>query len=268
MRRLLALVVALAAWPATGAGAADPFPGVASAYLVEVDGRMLWSRAADAARAPASLTKLMTALLVTEADGFEKAETVASPVAVAATGSRLGLRAGDRMRVSDLLAAALIASANDACRALAEWRDGDESRFVARMNARAMQMGLAHTRFRNACGHDARGHVSTAADLARLARIVMDRPAIAAEVRRVGRDIATVDGHRQFRLSNRNALIGRYDGAIGIKSGFTARAGPCVVALAQRQGVQVLLVLLNGRERWWDAHRILDRAFDHVARSR
>lgn len=266
MRRFLALVVALAALPATGGAAADPFPGVASAYLVEVDGRTLWSRAAHAPLAPASLTKMMTALLITEADGFESAVTVVSRVAAAATGSRLELRAGDRMRMPDLLAAALIASANDACRALAEWRDGNEARFVVRMNARAAQLGLVHSRFRNACGHDAPGHVSTAADLARLARIVMDRPAVSAEVRRVERDLSTVDGHRQFRLSNRNALIGRYEGAIGVKSGFTARAGPCVVAIAQRRGVQVLLVLLNGRERWWDAHRILDRAFDHVAR--
>ena len=172
------------------------------------------------------------------------------------------------MRVPDLLAAALIASANDACRALAEWRDGDEERFVGRMNARAAALGLVRTRFRNACGHDAPGHRSTASDLATLARAAMARPDIAALVRRVDAVVSTVDGRRRFPLSNRNALIGRYDGAIGVKSGFTALAGPCLIVLAERHDVQVLLVMLNGRERWWDAHRMLDRAFERAAHPR
>lgn len=262
------IVALFAAILPPAAAATDAFPGAASAYIVEVDGRLLWSRAADTPRAPASLTKLMTALLVAEAPGHAGDVAVISPQAAAATGSRAGLHAGDRLYVRDLLAAALIGSANDACRALAEWRDGDEARFVARMNARAVTLGLKRTHFRNACGHDAVGHESSAADLAGLAQAAMAKSAIASLVRRIGIEIATVDGRRRFRLSNRNALIGRYNGAIGVKSGFTARAGKCLIALAERDGARVLLVLLDGRDRWWDAHRILDRAFDHIARAR
>lgn len=262
VRRLAAALCAAASFPALAVG--DPFTDVASAYEVRIDGEPVWAHAASAPLPPASLTKLMTALLVVEADRLDDVATIDARSA-AATGSRLGLRAGDRYRVADLLTAALVASANDACRALAHWRDGTEARFVARMNRRAAALGLAHTHFANACGHDAPGHVASADDLARLAEAAMTQPAIADRVRRPSVDIADIDGAHAVTLRNRNALVGRYPGAIGVKSGFTARAGKCVIALAERGGVRVLLVLLNGRDRWWDAHAILDRAFAHRA---
>jgi serine-type D-Ala-D-Ala carboxypeptidase (penicillin-binding protein 5/6) len=184
------------------------------------------------------------------------------------TGSRLGLKAGDSFRVKDLMAAAMIASANDACRALAEWDGGTEGVFVQRMNRKAVELGLRDTRFANACGHDAAGHYSTARDLAKLADAAMARPAIADLARRIDLTISTAEGGRSFRLVNRNALIGRYDGAIGVKSGFTSKAGKCLIALADRGGVRVLLVMLGGRDRWWDAHAILDHAFAYAADAR
>jgi D-alanyl-D-alanine carboxypeptidase (penicillin-binding protein 5/6) len=274
--RAFAIVVRLAglvvlSFPAAAAlPLPDPFPDVAAAYEVRIDGEAVWSHAASAPLAPASLTKLMTALLVAE-DGRLDAVATASARAAAATGSRLGLRAGDRYRVGDLLTAALVASANDGCRALAEWRDGSEARFVARMNRRAAALGLRATRFVNACGHDAPGHASSASDLATLTEIAIAQPAIATRVRQARATIRTLDGARATEITNRNALVGRYDGAIGVKTGFTARAGKCVIALAERDGVRVLLVLLNGRDRWWDAHAMLDRAFArraNVARAR
>lgn len=247
---------------APAASTADPFPAVAAAYEVRVDGVPLWSHSASVALPPASLTKLMTALLVAE-DGRLDAVVTASARAAGASGSRLGLRAGDRFRVGELLTATLLASANDACRALAEWRDGSEARFVARMNRRAAALGLRATRFVNACGHDAPGHVSSAADLAALAEAAAAEPAIATRVREIRASVADVTGTRIVQVTNRNALVGRYEGAIGMKTGFTARAGKCVIALAERGGVRVLLVLLSGHDRWWDAHAILDRAFAH-----
>lgn len=259
-----ALLAAFAAlWSASTAvrADADAFPGIATAYLVRVNGETPWSRNSARPLAPASLTKLMTALLVDEADQPDSIVTITAPAA-AATGSRLGVRTGERYRVSALLSAALVASANDACLALALWRDGTEDAFVARMNARAQQLGLHDTRFRNACGHDAAGHVSTAADLLRLAQAAMAREAVAREVRRVDAEIATADSARRTRVTNRNALVGRYPGAIGVKSGFTSKAGKCVIALARRRGVDAWVVLLDARDRWWDAHSLLDRAFE------
>lgn len=249
------------------AAATDPFPQVARAYLVSVDGAEVWEHSAGDRVAPASLTKLMTALLVDEAARPNEVVTV-SPKAATETGSRMGLKGGERLRVKDLLAAAMIASANDACRALAEWRDGSEAAFVQRMNRKAAALGLKDTRFVNACGHDAAGHYSTARDLAKLSDAAMARPTIAEFAKQIEMTVATVDGTRSYRLTNRNALIGRYDGAVGVKSGFTAKAGKCVIALAERSGVRVLLVMLGGRDRWWDAHAMLNHAFEYAAAAR
>lgn len=247
--------------------ATDPFPGIARSYLVRVDGATIWEHVAGERVAPASLTKLMTAVLVDESARLDEVVTI-SARAAAATGSRLGVKAGERFVVKDLLAAAMIASANDACRALAEWRDGFEAAFVHRMNRKAAALGLGDTRFMNACGHDAVGHYSTARDLARLAEAAMASAAIADLVRRPAFTISTADRSRTFLLANRNALIGRFDGAIGVKSGFTPKAGKCVIALAERGGVRVLLVMLGGRDRWWDAHAMLNHAFTFAARGR
>lgn len=265
--RVLVAFVSLQSVSGFPASPSDPFPQVARAYLVTVDGTAVWEHAAGDRVAPASLTKLMTALLVDETAKADEV-VVVSPKAASETGSRMGLKGGEKLRVKDLTAAAMIASANDACRALAEWRDGSEAAFVQRMNRRADALGLKDTRFANACGHDAKGHYSTARDLAALSDAAMARPAIAEFARRVETTIATVDGVRSYHLVNRNALIGRYDGAVGVKSGFTAQAGKCVIALAERGGVRVLLVMLGGRDRWWDAHAMLNHAFAYAAGAR
>ncbi|MFN0317962.1 MAG: D-alanyl-D-alanine carboxypeptidase family protein [Burkholderiales bacterium] len=254
-----ALCAAFSAHPATNVA-----PGAAAAYLVRVNNDTVWAGAENRRLPPASLTKLMTALLVVENYQPETVVPV-SAHAASATGSRLGLKAGQRMRVADLLAAALIASANDACRALAEWSAGSEAAFVKRMNIKAAQLGLTNTHFANACGHDAKGHYSTARDLAHLAEEAMRAAPIAGLVARIDMQLSEAGGHREFRVHNRNALIGRYRGAIGVKSGYTATAGKCVIALAQRGEVRVLLVMLGGKDRWWDAHALLDRAFEYAA---
>ena len=171
----------------------------------------------------------------------------------------MGLRAGERMQADNLLSAMLIASSNDACRALAEWVSGSEEAFVALMNRRAAALGLTRTHFVNACGHDAPSHLSTASDLAKLAREAMAQPEYARRAGLAALTVATSAG-RRFHLTNHNQLIGRFPGAYGVKSGFTAKAGKCLVAMAERDGHHVLLVMLNARNRWWDADAALDYA--------
>jgi D-alanyl-D-alanine carboxypeptidase (penicillin-binding protein 5/6) len=254
-------IVASAGW-AEAAGPGDPFGNVAAAYLVKVDGREVWARNADAPLPPASLTKMMTALLVLERADLRSVVTV-SREASRETGTRLGLTHGDRMPVIDLLAATLLGSANDACHALADHVAGSEKRFVDRMNARAREMGLSGTRFTNACGHDAPGMHSTARDLARLAETAMGNPVFAKMAGLEDGWISTADAGKKFSLENKNLLIGRYRGSIGVKTGFTGSAGKCLVALAERGGKRVLLVLLNAPDRWWKAEEILDAAFAH-----
>lgn len=239
----------------------DPFPGAGEAYLVQREGRVLWARAADKRLAPASLAKMMTALLALESGRLEEAVRVSAGAAKAG-GARLGLRAGERLRAGDLLAAAVVRSGNDACRALAEHLAGSAAGFVERMNARAATLGMRDTRYADPCGHDRPGQYTTAADLLRLAEALMAQPEYLRLARAPRLSVSTVDGRRNFAFSNTNALLGRYEGALGLKTGYTEEAGNCLVALAERDGVRVLVVLLNAPNRWWNAVGLLDRAFE------
>jgi D-alanyl-D-alanine carboxypeptidase (penicillin-binding protein 5/6) len=257
---LLAFCLGIVATAARVEAAGDPFGNVAAAYLVKVDGREVWARNPSIRLPPGSLTKMMTALLVLERADLGQVVTV-SREASRETGTRLGLAIGDRMPVIDLLAATLLGSANDACHALADHVAGSETKFVALMNARARELGLSNTRFANACGHDAPGMRSTARDLAHLAETAMGNPVFAKMAGLEDGWVSTAEGGKKFSLENKNLLIGRYRGAIGVKTGFTGRAGKCLVALAERGGKRVLLVLLNAPDRWWKAEEILDAAF-------
>lgn len=239
-----------------------PFSIEAASYLIQVDQQTRWQRDADKKLPPASLTKLMTALLVLEHYQPEHMVTI-SPAATRETGTRLLLKSASRMSVQNLLAASLINSANDSCHALAEYVSGDEARFVQLMNQRARTWGLRATHFTNACGHDDARHYSSARDLAVLANKALLSPIILALVAQPEMTIQALDGTR-YQLMNKNALIGRYDGAIGLKTGFTPKAGKCVIALVERQGVQVLAVMLDAPNRWWDVSVALDYAFSHA----
>jgi D-alanyl-D-alanine carboxypeptidase (penicillin-binding protein 5/6) len=258
---MVRLALVLAAWLAGGAAHAvdDPYPWIAAAYLVKRDGAVLWAGQPDAKLPPASLAKLMTALIALERGRLDEPVTVGRGV-LQATGTRIGLKPGERLRAGDLLTATVVRSANDACRALAEHLGPSRNTFIVKMNDRAAALGLANTRFADPCGHDREGQYTTAADLALLAEQVMrhDEYLRLARLERV--TIRTLEG-RSFTLRNTNALLGRYPGAIGLKTGHTEQAGNCLVALAERDGVRVMAVLLNAPNRWWNAVGLLDRAF-------
>jgi D-alanyl-D-alanine carboxypeptidase (penicillin-binding protein 5/6) len=265
-----ALCAAAALWLGPGvvraaAPASDPFPRAGRSYLVEVDGGAIWARAPDASRPPASLTKLMTALLALESKR-DPAEWVRVSVRAAhETGSRLGLRAGEELGLGEALAAVLVGSANDACLAVAEHLDGSEEAFVARMNARAHELGLSHTRFQNPCGHDAPGHQSSARDLAALTRAALAFPELRRLVALERTTVVTRRG-RALEVRTHNELLGRVAGVRGVKSGYTARAGRCLVALADRGGREVLLVLLDAPDRWWTAAALIEAAFEEAGK--
>jgi serine-type D-Ala-D-Ala carboxypeptidase (penicillin-binding protein 5/6) len=263
VRRWLAVLLLFGCWHASDSFAVENrYPALAQAYLVEVGEKPLWAGGTDKRLPPASLTKLMTALLVLEDYRPQEWATV-SRRAAAAEGSRLGLRAGTRMRVDQLLAAALVRSANDACAVLAEHYGGSEAAFVARMNRRAEELGLRDTHFANACGFDAPEHYSSVRDLASLARQGMRFTVFAETVKK--KEIVVTDGAgKRYSIRNTNALVGTYPGAIGVKSGYTRGAGRCIAALVERDGVQVWLVMLNARDRWWDAVGVVENAFDQA----
>jgi len=267
-RALLRLLVIAAAWLASSAWAQglavpeDAFPDVARAYWVEIDGRPAWAGASSDRLPMASLTKLMTALLIVEGADLEATVTI-GPGTMRETGSRIGLRQGERAKARDLFLVMMVRSANDACRALADWHAGDQARFVQAMNARALRLGLRNTRFADACGHDAPTQYSSARDLAVLARAALAQPEIAAAAQQLEHRFAT-EGGRRFHVRATNALLGRFDGAKGLKTGYTPGAGRCLIALAERDGVQVLVVMLDARDRWWDTVGLLELAFDEA----
>jgi len=247
---------------AAGAQGVDRWPGAAAAYVVEVDGATRWSRSADARLRPASLTKILTALIAIEAVGDDAIVTVGARAA-AAQGSRIGLKRGMQLTVGDLLAAMLLRSANDACLALAEHVARSEQAFVARMNARAAALGLSDSHFENACGFDGPRHRSSARDLARLSQVAMASARFASIVGRERGEARSRDG-RVFAFDNTNVLIGRVDGARGVKTGWTQAAGRCLVAVAERRGTTVTVVLLGAPDRWWDAVAMIETGFEEA----
>jgi D-alanyl-D-alanine carboxypeptidase (penicillin-binding protein 5/6) len=240
----------------------DPFPQIAEAYLVEIDGAVVWEKQTDRQLPQASLTKLMTGLLVLEQNQLQDIALVKA-AAAHETGSRIALKPGEQFRVKDLLDATLIASANDACHALADHVAGNEVNFVKMMNKRAAELGLSRTHFSNACGHDAPDHYSSVGDLDLLAHEILKHPEVIGITSILNVTITSLNGHT-YKGKNKNALIGRYPGAIGLKTGSTDHAGKCLVAFVQRDGHEVLLVMLHGQNRWWDAVDILDLAFAHA----
>ena len=243
----------------------------ASAILVEAEsGEVLYSRAARERRAPASLTKVMSAVIVLERAGPAD-QVVVSPRAPEAGGHSMGLRPGQRLSVADLLAALMIRSANDAAVALAEHVGRSVAGFAALMNAKARALGMADTHFENPHGLDAPEHYSTAYDLAILTRYAFQSPAF-AELVRARQKVITVStpgsGKRRGRLVARqrvlrthNRLLDAFEGADGVKTGFTGEAGRCLVASAQRGGRRLIAVLLNDLRRWDDAATLLEYGF-------
>lgn len=262
MRNALLIGLCLLSQSAWAAAPPDPFPEVAHSYLVEIDGRVVWEKKPHTPLPLASLTKMMTALLLLEQGQLNDVQRVSLAV-TQETGSRLGLKLGERLLVKDLLAATLIQSANDACHALAEHHSGSEAVFVQQMNQRAQALGLRDTHFQNACGHDAPHHHSSARDLARLAHELLKHEPVIALTSQSHLTITTLTG-QPYSVTTKNALIGRYRGALGLKTGYTANAGKCLVAYAKRDSHQVLLVMLHGHDRWWDAVDLLDMAFDYA----
>jgi serine-type D-Ala-D-Ala carboxypeptidase (penicillin-binding protein 5/6) len=242
-RRLLLVVVALAV--ATPAEAAvDPPSSSARAVLVATGaGEVLYERNADRELPMASITKLMTAIVVLDRKRPGELMTVRETAAGVGESS-VHLLVGEKLRVRDLLAAALIQSANDAAFALAAGTAGDVSEFVGLMNAKARQLGLTHTHFVRPDGLDVAGHYSSARDVLKLARVAMKKPLVR---RLVAMRSTTIAGGRS--LFSWNDLLGRYPGLIGVKTGHTDAAGWCEVAAARRDGVTIYTVVLGSPTR-------------------
>ncbi len=220
------------------------------------DSIALYEREADVPRRMASLTKIMTVLLAIEAGAVDDVVTV-SAAAASLGGASLGLQPGQQIPMRSLIAGLLLRSGNDAALALAEHLDRSEAAFVGRMNRRAAELGLADTHFVNASGlTDDPAHHSSPSDLARLAVEAMRHPDFALYA---GSPRAEVPGLPP--MANRNELVGVYPGMTGVKTGYTALAGLCLVGSATRDGRTLYAVVLNSEDSFADVAALLDYGF-------
>lgn len=220
-------------------------------------GTTLYQFESEKRLSPASLTKIMSALVILEYGHLDDEVTV-SPKAARAHKTHLRLRTGQIFRLEDLLKAMLIVSANDACLAASEHVGGDEARFVDLMNAKAAALQLHNTHFSNACGFDAPEHYSTAEDLAKLSEIALHHPVFKELVREEREIIMPINEHRAYVLRTTNRLLGRIPGVQGVKTGFTSKAGRCLIAKVSQDGSDLLLVILNSKRRWNTATSLIN----------
>ncbi len=233
----------------------------ASAVLMEQQsGAVLYAKDADTARKMASTTKIMTAY-VALAEIDDLSQTVAVDArAVGVEGTSVYLRAGERITYEDLLYAVLLSSANDAAAALAYAVSGSIEDFAARMNAQAQTWGLVQTHFCNPHGLDAPEHYTTARELATMARYAMQNPTF-ARIASTTQWVSHSEGTAKRTFVNHNRLLRSYEGAIGVKTGFTKKSGRCLVSAAMREGVQMIAVTLNAGDDWNDHKKMLDYGF-------
>lgn len=236
-----------------------------SAVLMEAEsGRVLYEKNPHEIRACASITKVMTLLLVMEAIDEGKIsltdQVAASAYAASMGGSDIWLKEGEVMSVDDLLKATVIMSANDAAVVLAEYVSGSVSEFVDRMNERAKELNMQDTVFKNPNGLDEDGHVTSAYDVALMSRELIKHEKIKDYT------LTWIDNLRggETQLVNTNKLIKSYSGITGLKTGTTGKAGSCITATAERNGLSLISVVLGCAttdDRFKDAASLLDRGF-------
>lgn len=243
-----------------------------SVFLMEAStGKVLYEKDADTRRPPASVTKVMTILLIYDAlsaGKIHKEDVVTtSEYAASMGGSQVFLEAGEEQTVDTLLKCIVVSSANDACVAMAEYISGTEEAFVQQMNERARGLGMENTVFKNCNGLDTDGHVTTARDIALMSRELITKYPDVYEYTKIWMDTIvhkTKKGEEEFGLSNTNKLIRQYSYATGLKTGSTGEAKFCLSATAQKDGIDLIAVIMAApdvKTRFADAQTLLNYGF-------
>lgn len=240
---------------------APPSISAESAALIDESGQILYEKNANAKGYPASTTKIMTALVVLEkldelGLGMDS-EVIIPEEAVGIEGSSIYLKKGERISIEELLYGLMLQSGNDSATALAMCVGGSLSSFVSMMNAKAETLGCSGTHFTNPSGLYEENHYTTAADLARIAGEAMKRE----DFRKIvsAKDWQNADGSRSFH--NKNKTVFQYDGATGIKIGFTKASGRTLVASAKRDDKEMIAVVLCDGNWFNDAYALMDYGF-------
>ncbi len=238
------------------AGADEPRISAQSYIAVDMEtGQVLTEKNAREPRSPASLTKLMTALVAVDLYTLDETVTVYVP-SLPNDAARIKLFTGEKLTARDLIAASLIASANDAAYALAYGKPEGLDRFVELMNAKAVTIGLSQTRYTNPVGFDGVGHETTAADIALVSKEVLNNEFLRSLVATRSQTIYSTDRLNSHFLYSTNQLLGT-DGVTGIKTGSTSLAGETLSLLVELDGHEVLIVLMGSRDRFADARAMM-----------
>ncbi len=248
---------------------AIPIAAPSACLMEKVTGQLLYEKDAHTPRSIASVTKVMTLLLIMEAIEAGtitwETEVIASANAASMGGSQIWLEEGEKMTVAEMVKCITVVSANDCCVAMAEHLRGSEGAFVADMNAKAAELGMRNTSFTNCTGlFDDPAHKSTAYDVALMARALIAHEAIKT-YSTIWMDTARSG---EFGLSNTNKLIYYYEGATGLKTGFTNGAKYCLAATAEREGTEYVAVVLgcdSSQERFDSAKALLTHGFANYA---
>ncbi|MCL2352636.1 MAG: D-alanyl-D-alanine carboxypeptidase [Firmicutes bacterium] len=278
---ILSALICLSAFVAFPASAsADELPKMevnakASLLMEPVTGKVLLEHNAHAKLPPASVTKVMTILLIYEALAQDKISwndmVTVSEHAASMGGSQVYLAPMEQQSVTDLVKSVVIASANDAAVAMAEYIAGSEDGFVTMMNSRAAELGMADTRFANACGLPTAGHLTSAYDIALMSRELITKYPEVFKYTKIWMDKITHKtsrGEEDFGLTNTNKLIKSYPAATGLKTGSTNEALFCISATAERNGLQLIAVILGAPDpgtRFGEAIKMMDYGFANYA---
>ena len=235
------------------------------AAVIHMDtGEVLFVKNGDERRAMASTTKIMTALLTLEEASVENREVEITREMVLVEGSSMGLREGDRLTLRDLAVGMLTVSGNDAANSAAIAISGSREAFVERMNQRAQELGLENTHFETPSGLDGETHYSTALDMAKLAAAAMQNPDFAAIAGSKTAKVTFLSPEKTVTYQNHNKLLSLYEGCTGVKTGYTKKAGRCLVSAAERDDVRLVAVTLSAPDDWNDHAALLDYGFSKM----
>ena len=220
--------------------------------------QLIFQKDANQLVSPASLTKIMTAILAIESGKMNKIVTI-TPEMKKVEPTILNFRVGEKFYLKDLVNAILIKSANDAATAIAIYLgDGSKEKFVSMMNWRAKKLGMNSTNFQNPCGFDAKNHKSTASDLLKLTEYAIKNSTFNEIVRKNSYSFKAINTKRTYTVYTSNKLQPKEKYMIGVKTGYTNQAGPCLIARAKEGKKDILLVMLNSHNRWENTKLALD----------
>jgi serine-type D-Ala-D-Ala carboxypeptidase (penicillin-binding protein 5/6) len=222
---------------------------------------VIYSKEALKRVAPASLTKIMTAMLAIEEGRLDRPVLITSEM-IRVEPTVAGYKEGELVILEDLVKAAMIKSDNDAAMAIAFAVGGNIQNFAAMMNEKAKKIGMRNTHFTNPCGYDIGDHYTTPKDLLKLAEFAIKNPIFNDITRQNQFVYYGLNTNRKYVAKTHNRLLNRYEYAVGVKTGYTSKAGPCLIARAKKDGNDCLIVMLNSKaNRWMVAQQIFEQIF-------